>query len=420
MRVRNMITLLCLALLYAACGKKPQPSAAPAPQAEAVQAEPDSAVAEAPPADTVTVPKRKTIRDYKSALTERDWQNALDSIPTLSLQTADSLGRPFIPPAVLHWLIREGYSIPQYSMWEVFPSNYFDAHLFDPAVTDWVVLASKDHVSRILIFRGCNPEDTLSLYPAPDRDYLEYLGEGKFGYYRQVEHYSPERILSDARRFGAPDTTFKIEHDGLDVRYAIPGGGGLYFADGEWLHLPGEFYKPPTIPTDIWEAVAREVPGHPASAFARLPKGIAEWIDSHGYTIPLPEQWLVLEPNDQYNILCGEFSRPGQKDWIVLVLKDEVSSIAFFPAGDTTGTELFGSGKNMDFLAYMTDGLTDILAGFSRILEIVKPEELNVYQGIIHPELLHAAVFSGGIESYHCYSVYYREEGVWKALNCPD
>jgi len=410
-RARTLSTLLCLALLGAACGKKPQPAAAPAPQAMAAQAEQDSAVAEASLADTVPVPKRKTIRDYKSALTERDWQNALDSIPMLSLQTADSLGTPFIPPAVLHWLIREGYSIPQYSMWKVFPSNYFDAHLFDPAVTDWVVLASKEHISRILIFRGCNPEDTLSLYPAPDRDYLEYLGEGKFGYYRRVEHYSPERILSDARRFGAPDTTFKIEHDGLDVSHAIPGGGGLYFTNGEWLHLPGECYKPPTIPMDIWEAAAREVPCLPPSAFPNLPAWAAGWLGKEGFSI-------IQSFGDQnpHNVLAGEFYKAGETSWAVLASKNATSQIIVFRDGFVPDTTLFSPENNLDYMQHEGDGAFV----FARIIRKADPTYIGKYFVLRNTEdkplfpLDHEGIDDITIDKYS--AVFYHHAGKWWLL----
>ena len=63
---------------------------------------------------------------------------------------------------------------------------------------------------------------------------------------------------------------------------------------------------------------------HP-EAFPQLPQNVSAWLTANGYLIV-----QSTEPSRPYNVISGEYIRPGEKDWAVLAYKDSTISIIVF------------------------------------------------------------------------------------------
>jgi hypothetical protein len=149
--------------------------------------------------------------------------------------------------------------------------------------------------------------------------------------------------------------------------------------------------------------------------FPDLPKNIAEYLRTEGYSIP-QSYW----PFTPHNVIQGAFARPDQKDWAVLASKDESSSIIVF---------WNGSIENMAFLATRPDSRYKQYAGkdigvyFSRVIStvdktiIVRCNELYTPANEL-PPLDHEGIDDAFIEKASV--VHYFCEGEWLTLTGAD
>jgi hypothetical protein len=95
----------------------------------------------------------------------------------------------------------------------------------------------------------------------------------------------------------------------------------------------------------------------PVTDFPDLPTGIAQDVANRGCQIP-----QVKGVSARHNVIKGEFEKPGQRDWAVLCLQKNTSTILVY---------WNGSAKNPAQLAPLDETITPSKNGYYRILQAV-------------------------------------------------
>jgi hypothetical protein len=151
----------------------------------------------------------------------------------------------------------------------------------------------------------------------------------------------------------------------------------------------------------------------PVSDFPELPADIAQDLTNRGCRIP-----QVKGVPKRHNVIRGEFEKPGQRDWAVLCLRKNTSTILVY---------WNGSAKNPAQLAPLDETITPSKNGYYRILRVVGEKFIRShYDASVDVDPLisgmdplptvldHDAIDDGIFEKGS--SVHYLENGKWLNL----
>ncbi len=153
---------------------------------------------------------------------------------TLRLSPSDF---PDLPPEIAGFLAEGGYTIPQCFDTEE-PHNVIRGEFTVPGQTDWAVLASKERVSAIFVFRGGSIEDYYKLAEAPDKNYLEGVGGNKIGFFRAIGLADEKFIIGHYQAYGGTKPP-PIDHFGIEDTFGYSGSRVWYWHEGKWMKLTG-------------------------------------------------------------------------------------------------------------------------------------------------------------------------------------
>lgn len=151
-----------------------------------------------------------------------------------------------VPPAVRKALSDQGCSIPQ--TWAntglgSIPPPYDDPHnvvsgeFMQAGQTLWAALCSRNRSSAIIVIDE-NGRIRAELASAPDRRYLQRIGDGKIGYSRVLMPVGADYILSHFQAYGGPKPP-PIDHQGINDALFETSSTVHYFHEGKWLRLTG-------------------------------------------------------------------------------------------------------------------------------------------------------------------------------------
>jgi len=150
------------------------------------------------------------------------------------------------------------------------------------------------------------------------------------------------------------------------------------------------------------------------SNFKNLSQEIIQNLEKRRCTIP--QTWHIKTP---HNVISGEFSKKGQKDWAVLCSINQVSSILIFWNGSTKNVAEIA--KSDDISYFQTVAANDEM-GFSRVIDTVDKKYIinhyNSYGGVKPPQIDHEGINDAFAEkaSY----VLYFHHGKWLELQGAD
>ncbi len=160
------------------------------------------------------------------------WDKADRDIRRLSPSMFSGLPRP-----VGTDLERRGCTIPQVWYQKV-PGNVISGHFRTPTVTDWAVLCSVNRVSTILVYLKGRADSVAELGSAPDKGYLQGVGDGKIGYSRAIAVVDSSVIRSAYE--GSSDSELPpLDHEGIDDAFVEKASEVWYWYQGKWLRLSG-------------------------------------------------------------------------------------------------------------------------------------------------------------------------------------
>ena len=141
-----------------------------------------------------------------------------------------------LPRPVRVDLERRGCTIPQ--VWyQKTPGNVISGHFRTPTATDWAVLCSVKGVSTILVYFKGRADSVAELGSAPDKNYLQSVGDGKIGYSRAIGVVDSSVIRSAYEDGGAELPP--LDHEGIDDAFVEKASVVWYWYQGKWLQLSG-------------------------------------------------------------------------------------------------------------------------------------------------------------------------------------
>ena len=150
------------------------------------------------------------------------------------------------------------------------------------------------------------------------------------------------------------------------------------------------------------------------SKFDNLPQEITNNLEERGCTIP--QTWHLKTP---HNVINGEYSQKGQKDWAVLCSVNRVSSILVFWNGSTKNVADIAKSEDIGYFQTV-DSNNEM--GFSRAIDTVNEKYIidryNSYGGAKPPQIDHEGINDAFVEkaSY----VLYFHRGKWLELQGAD
>ncbi|MCE5270189.1 hypothetical protein LLH00_02785, partial [bacterium] len=279
-------------------------------------------------------PEKQARESYLSRVTEEGLEKSVKDIK--HLPPSDFA---LLPSEIQVWLAAEGYSIPQpYDSTE--RVNVISGDFCAAGSQDWAVLASKDEMCCIIVFRHGSASDTLLAAVSPERDYMGYTGNGRFGFIRQIETADPF--------YGEKYTPVNIDSIFPSTdHYGIGGkdhGGLLYCDNGIWYSFEG-YYDEMYLSPGVWLAATEAVKRLPPSAFPDLPAPAREWLEKEGYTIPQSNY-----TRNPHNVIYGSFYVADTLDWAVLASRDLESRVIVFRRGVEPDTSTKTLTQDLDYM----------------------------------------------------------------------
>lgn len=167
-----------------------------------------------------------------SAVAQWDWDAANNRVLRLTPSAFSEL-----PSNLKKDLERRECTIPQ-TFISTQPHNVISGSFARNGQIDWAVLCSTGQVSSILIFWGGSTKRTANIAAAPDKDYLQGIGDEKIGYSREIITIGRKYILEHYRAHGGPKPP-PITHDGIENSFVEKASSVLYYHKGKWLTLTG-------------------------------------------------------------------------------------------------------------------------------------------------------------------------------------
>ena len=150
------------------------------------------------------------------------------------------------------------------------------------------------------------------------------------------------------------------------------------------------------------------------SNFKNLPQEIINNLEKRRCAIP--QTWHIKTP---HNVISGEYSKKGQKDWAVLCSINRVSSILIFWNGSTKNVAEIAKSEDIGYFQTV-DSNNEM--GFSRVIDTVGKKYIidhyNSYGGEKPPQIDHEGINDAFAEkaSY----VLYLHRGKWLELQGAD
>lgn len=148
--------------------------------------------------------------------------------------------------------------------------------------------------------------------------------------------------------------------------------------------------------------------------FAELPQNLKDDLEKRGCLIP-----QVFGIDKKHNVISGEFTQKGQKDWAALCSKNEETSILIFWEGSETNINEISPAPES---AYMQGMAGDGTMGFSRAIDTVGKDYImshyKEYGGAKPPKLEHDGINDAFVEKAS--AVLYFHQGKWIELQGAD
>jgi len=142
-----------------------------------------------------------------------------------------------LPRPVRADLERRGCTIPQ--VWyQKAPGNVISGHFRTPTAIDWAVLCSVNGVSTILVYLRGRADSVAELGSAPDKGYLQGVGDGKIGYSRAIGVVDSSFIRQHHEWYGGAEPP-PLDHEGINDAFVEKASEVWYWYQGKWLRLTG-------------------------------------------------------------------------------------------------------------------------------------------------------------------------------------
>lgn len=190
--------------------------------------------------------------------------------------------------------------------------------------------------------------------------------------------------------------------DAALVRSSIPEGAD---AIGEADRMLVTYEPGP----DIWDEANAKVRRLSPDAFPELPAGIKVELVKRQCTVP--QTFLSTQP---HNVIHGEFSKKGQKDWAVLCSTGQASSILVFWGGSVKDIFVFPATPDKNYLQGRGEGKIGYSCEISVVGNDYILEHHKRYGGPTSPPIDHDGINVAFVEKAS--SVLYREKGEWLSL----
>lgn len=162
----------------------------------------------------------------------RDKWDIADSL-TVRLQPSES---DTLPNDIVRYLERRGYTIPQCGC-KSEPHNIISGSFGKEQQTDWAVLASKNRVSRILVFWDGSANTPGAIAKIEDRIFLQGDVEG-IVFSRMISPIGKKTILRLHESFGGTEPP-DIKYQGIDDAFVWKASTVHYFHKNQWIELTG-------------------------------------------------------------------------------------------------------------------------------------------------------------------------------------
>lgn len=163
-----------------------------------------------------------------------------------------------------------------------------------------------------------------------------------------------------------------------------------------------------------FDKAEREIKRLKPDQFTELPLKIIKELERRGCTIP-----QVYSSGRPWNVIEGEFAKPGQKDWAVLCSRDGTSSILVFWGQPIQGCDIeISPVEDKTFL----QGIGNGLIGFSRSISAVSKKFIDsaykAYGGPEPPPIDHEGIDDEFMDKAS--GVHYCYKGEWLQLQGSD
>lgn len=140
--------------------------------------------------------------------------------------------------SALHNVIRGQFARRGQTDWAILCSKERVSKVLQRADNGWASHTLKENISSILIFWNQSERAPAEIGPAPDRNFLTPLANGKIGYSRAISPVGEGFIMTHFRAYGGPKPP-PIDHDGIGDEFLEKGSVVHYFYRGRWLRLTG-------------------------------------------------------------------------------------------------------------------------------------------------------------------------------------
>ena len=142
-----------------------------------------------------------------------------------------------LPERVRMDLERRGCTVPQ--LWsDTLPGNVITGHFRTARQADYAVLCSVNQVSAILVYWSGRADSVAEFASAPDKDYLQGVGNNQIGFSRAIGVADTSFIRSAYQELGGT-TPPRLDHEGIEDAFVEKASHVWYWHDGKWLRLAG-------------------------------------------------------------------------------------------------------------------------------------------------------------------------------------
>lgn len=142
-----------------------------------------------------------------------------------------------LPLPIRQELARLGCTIPQVWMSDR-PANFITGRFLSPNQKDIAVLCSRNMISSILVFAQGAAKPIAEIAQAPDKHFLEDIGNGRIGFSRSLEVAYPQAIRRYHATYGGPEPP-SLDHEGIEESFLEKASIVWYWQEGNWLQLTG-------------------------------------------------------------------------------------------------------------------------------------------------------------------------------------
>jgi hypothetical protein len=157
--------------------------------------------------------------------------------PEMPITRLSPAAFPELPANLVQELQRRQCTIPQ----ETFSkgrNNVMKGEFAKPGQTDWAVLCSVKGISTILVFWNGSEKNPAALAPVADDGFVQFLGQGQWGYSRGIDAVGKDFIMPHHEAYGGPEPP-PIDHQGVEDVFIEKASVVWYFYEGRWLRLTG-------------------------------------------------------------------------------------------------------------------------------------------------------------------------------------